>query len=45
MQTALRPKLIACVADVSARPQFILPNEDHIKNLPFDGIVVNIPAS
>jgi Ca2+-binding RTX toxin-like protein len=40
-----RPKLIALVADVSARTQFILPNEAHINSLPFDGIVVNIPAS
>lgn len=39
------PLLIAFVSDVSARTQFILPNADFIKSLPFDGIVVNIPAS
>jgi RTX calcium-binding nonapeptide repeat (4 copies) len=37
--------LIAYVADVSARTQFILPNANYINSLPFDGIVVNIPAS
>ncbi|MGL4488015.1 MAG: hypothetical protein ACRCU5_01040 [Rhizobiaceae bacterium] len=45
MATSARPKLIALVSDVSARTQFILPNEAHINSLPFDGIVVNIPAS
>jgi hypothetical protein len=45
MVEAARPKLIGYVADVSARTQFILPNEAHINSLPFDGIVVNIPAS
>lgn len=39
------PLLIAFVSDVSARTQFILPNAAFIKSLPFDGIVVNIPAS
>jgi hypothetical protein len=45
MAGAARPKLIGLVADVSARTQFILPNEAHINSLPFDGIVVNIPQS
>jgi RTX calcium-binding nonapeptide repeat (4 copies) len=45
MPDAARPKLIAFVSDVSARTQFILANEAHIDSLPFDGIVVNIPAS
>jgi hypothetical protein len=45
MAEAARPKLIGFVADVSARTQFILPNEEHINSLPFDGIIVNIPAS
>jgi hypothetical protein len=40
-----RPDLILFVADVSARTQFILPNEAHIDTLPFDGITVNIPQS
>ncbi len=39
------PLIIAFVSDVSARTQFILPNVAFIKSLPFDGIVVNIPAS
>ena len=39
------PLLIAFVSDISARTQFILPNAGFIKSLPFDGIVVNIPAS
>ena len=39
------PLLIAFVSDVSARTQFILPNAAFIKSLPFDGIVINIPAS
>ena len=42
---SLNPELILYVANTSARTQFILPNEDHIDGLPFDGIVVNIPAS
>jgi hypothetical protein len=45
MAETARPKLIGFVADVSARTQFILPNEAHINSLPFDGIVVNIPPS
>jgi hypothetical protein len=45
MADSSRPNLIGFVADVSARTQFILPNADHINSLPFDGIVVNIPAS
>jgi hypothetical protein len=45
MTETVRPKLIAFVSDVSARTQFILPNATHINSLPFDGIVVNIPAS
>jgi hypothetical protein len=45
MAESSRPDLIGFVADVSARTQFILPNEDHINSLPFDGIIVNIPAS
>ncbi len=45
MAGSSRPSLIGFVADVSARTQFILPNADHINSLPFDGIVVNIPAS
>jgi hypothetical protein len=45
MTGSSRPNLIGYVADVSARTQFILPNEGHINSLPFDGIVVNIPAS
>ncbi len=45
MPNPTRPNLIAFVSDVSARTQFILPNAAHIENLPFDGIVVNIPAS
>jgi RTX calcium-binding nonapeptide repeat (4 copies) len=45
MAESSRPKLIGFMADVSARTQFILPNADHINSLPFDGIIVNIPAS
>jgi RTX calcium-binding nonapeptide repeat (4 copies) len=45
MAESSRPNLIGFVADVSARTQFILPNADHINSLPFDGIIVNIPAS
>ena len=39
------PDVIIQVSDVSARTQNILPNLDHIANLPIDGISVNIPAS
>jgi hypothetical protein len=45
MVDTTRPPLIAFISDVSARTQFILPNADHIQNLPFDGMVINIPAS
>jgi hypothetical protein len=45
MIEGVRPKLYGYVADVSARTQFILPNAEHINSLPFDGIIVNIPAS
>lgn len=40
-----RPPLIVFMADVSARTQFITQYRDHIESLPFDGMVVNIPAS
>ena len=45
MDDTAPPLIIAFVSDVSARTQFILPNAAFIKSLPFDGIVVNIPAS
>jgi hypothetical protein len=39
------PPLILFTSGVQARTQFILPNAEYIRSLPFDGITVNIPAS
>jgi hypothetical protein len=38
-----RPDLILFTSAISARTQFVLPNADHIRSLPFDGFTVNIP--
>lgn len=45
MQVTDRPPLIAFITDTSARTQIIEANIAHIKSLPFDGMVINIPAS
>lgn len=39
------PKTLFWTADVTARTQFLLPEAEHVEALPFDGIVVNVPAS
>ncbi len=40
-----RPKLILHTANNSARTEAILENAGHIKSLPIDGMVINIPQS
>jgi hypothetical protein len=40
-----RPPIIAFMSSVSARTQFILENRTYIETLPFEGMVINIPAS
>lgn len=40
-----RPPIIAFMSSVSARTQFILENRAYIESLPFEGMVINIPAS
>lgn len=40
-----RPPIIAFMSSDSARTQFILENRAYIESLPFEGMVINIPAS
>jgi hypothetical protein len=40
-----RPPVIAFMSSVSARTQSILENRTYIETLPFEGMVINIPAS
>ncbi len=40
-----RPPVIAFMSSLSARTQFILENRAYIESLPFEGMVINIPAS